>query len=171
MNKFSHSANDGAFFWYSLPRIICTVCAASALGLALERFFFVLNLRGRVAGGFEFWRGRVLFGGVGEQGGGGVDTQKGGGANGGLFRHAAARGGLLECLPTHAKSGGALRGAGVEGGESGKEGGHGALSTNKARGWVIVTRAGAVVQYRLPMCQLVVDGPVIGQLHLPIASA
>ena len=79
MNKFSHSANDGAFFWYSLPRIICTMCTTSALGLALERFFFVLNLRGRVAGGFEFWRGRVLFGGVGEQGGG---------ANGGLFRAA-----------------------------------------------------------------------------------
>lgn len=171
MNNFFHRAHGIAFFYGFIQRIICTVCAASALGLALERFFFVLNLRGRVAGGFEFWRGRVLFGGVGEHGGGWVDTQKGGGANGGLFRQAAARGGLLECLPTHAKSGGALRGAGVEGGESGKEGGHGALYTNKARGRVIVTRAGVSVQYRLPLCQFVVDGSKIGQLHLPIAAA
>ena len=171
MNNFLHRAHGIAFFYAFIPRIICTVCAASALGLALERFFFVLNLRGRVAGGFEFWRGRVLSGGVGEQGGGGVDTQKGGGANGGLFRQAAARGGLLECLPTHAKSGGALRGAGVEGGESGKEGGHGSNLINQARGQVVVKRGGAVVQYRLPLCQRVVDGPVIGQLHLPIAAA
>lgn len=171
MNNFFHRANSSTFFLRTLPRIICTVCAASALGLALERFFFVLNLRGRVAGGFEFWRGRVLSGGVGEQGGGGVDTQKGGGANGGLFRQAAARGGLLECLPTNAKSGGGACGGGVEGGKGGKEGGHGSNLINQARGRVVVTRAGAVVQYRFPLCQRVVDGPVIGQLHLPIASA
>jgi hypothetical protein len=36
---------------------------------------------------------------------------------------------------------------------------------------VVVTRAGAFVQLRLSLCQLVVDGPRNGQLHLPIASA
>ena len=171
MNNFFHRANSSTFFLRTLPRIICTVCAASALGLALERFFFVLNLRGRVAGGFEFWRGRVLFGGVGEQRGGWVNVKQGGGAKRGAFGKAAAGLGLAECLAAHAKRSGGAGCGGVEGGKSGKEGGHGALSVNKARGRVIVTRAGVSVQYRLPLCQFVVDGSKIGQLHLPIAAA
>ena len=171
MNYFFHRANSSAFFLRTLPRMICSRCVISALGLAFERFFFVLNLRGRVAGGFEFWRGRVLSGGVGEQGGGWVNAQQGGGAKRGAFGQAAAGLGLAECLPAHAKRSGGAGCGGVEGGKSGKEGGHGALSVNQARGRVIVTRAGAVVQYRLPLCQRVVDGPVLGQLHLHIAAA
>lgn len=171
MNKFFHSCASVAFFWASLLRIICSRFVISAMGLALERFFFVLNLRGGVAGGFEFWRGNVFTCGVSEQRGGWVDTQKGGGANGGLFGQAAALGGLAVRLPAHAQRGGGACGGGVEGGKGGKEGGHGSFLINQARGRVVVTRAGAVVQYRLPLCKRVVDGPVIGQLHLPIVAA
>lgn len=171
MNNFFHRANSSTFFLRTLPRIICSRCVISALGLAFERFFFVLNLQGRVAGGYEFWRGRVLSGGVGEQSGGWVNAQQGGGAKRGAFGKAAAGLGLAECLPAHAKRSGGAGCCGVEGGKSGKEGGHGALSVNKARGRVIVTRAGVSVQYRLPLCQFVVDGSKIGQLHLPIAAA
>ena len=171
MNNFSHGANNAAFFLRTLPRIICSVYAVSAMGFALERFFFVLNLRGRVRGGFEFWRGRVLSGGVGEKRGGWVNAQQGGGAKRGAFRKAAAGLGLAECLPAHAKRSGGAGCCGVEGGKGGKEGGHGSILINQARGQVVVKRGGAVVQYRLPLCQRVVDGPVIGQLHLPIAAA
>ena len=171
MNSFLHRAQCIAFFCASVPRIICSRLRFSALGLALERFFFVLNLGGRVRGGFEFWRGNVFARGVSEQGGGGIYAQQGGGAKRGAFGEAAAGGGLLECLPANAKSGGALRGAGVKGSKGGKEGGHGSNLINQARGRVVVTRAGAVVQYRLPLCQRVVDGPVIGQLVFPIAAA
>lgn len=88
--------------------------AVSAMGLALERFFFVLNLGGRVRGGFEFWRGNIFARGVSEQGSAGIYAKQGG-ADGGAFGQTAAGGGLLECLPANAKSGGALSGAGVEG--------------------------------------------------------
>jgi hypothetical protein len=74
-------------------------------------------------------------------------------------------------LPAHAKRGGGAGCGGVEGGKGGKEGGHGSFLVNRARGRVVVTRAGAFVRLRLPMCQLVVDGPNIGQLHLPIVAA
>lgn len=170
MNSFLHRAQSIAFFYVSVPRIICSRLRFSALGLALERFFFVLNLGGRVRGGFEFWRGNIFARGVNEQGGGWVKAQEGGGAKRGAFGKAAGLR-LAECLPAHAKGGGSACGGGVEGGESGKEGGHGSYLINQARGRVVVTRAGAFVQLRLPMCQLVVDGSKNGKLHLPIAVA
>lgn len=171
MNNFFHRANSSTFFMRTMSRIICSRCVISAMGLALERFFFVLNLGGRFRGGLAFWRGRVLSGGVGQQRGGWVDAQQGGGAKCGAFGQAAAGLGLAECLPAHAKRSGGAGGGGVEGSKSGKDGWHGALSVNKARGRVIVTRGGVAVQYRLTLCQLVVDGSKIGQLHLPIAAA
>ena len=171
MNKFSHSANDGAFFWYSLPRIICIRLRFSAMGLALERFFFVRYLGGAIRGGVAFWRGNIFARGVAEQSGGGIYAQQGGGAKRGAFGKAAAGAGLAVGLPAHAKRGGGACGGGVEGGKGDKEGGHGSNLINQARGRVVVTRAGAVVRYRLPLCQRVVDGPVIGQLHFSIAAA
>lgn len=126
----------------------------------------------RVGGGVEYWRGRVGFGGVEKQGAGWVYAAKFAGKHGLAFREVAALCRLAVGLPAHAKSGGALGGAGIEGGKSGKEGGHGSLSViNKARGRVIVTRAGVAVQYRLPLCQVVVDGPKSGQLRFSIAAA
>lgn len=171
MNNFSHGANNAAFFLRTLLRIICSRLRFSALGLAFERFFFVLNLRGRVAGGFEFWRGRVLVRGVGEQGGGWVNAQQSGGAERGAFGEAAAGACLAVGLPAHAKRGGGAGCGGVEGGKGDKEGGHGSNLINQARGRVVVTRAGVAVQYRLPLCQVVVDGPKSGQLHFSIAAA
>ena len=126
----------------------------------------------RVGGGIEYWRGRVGFGGVEKQGARWVYAAKFAGKHGLTFREAAALCRLAVGLPAHAERGGALGGAGVDGGKGRKEGGHGSLSViNKARGRVVVTRDGVEVQYRLPLCQFVVDGSKSGQLHLPIAAA
>lgn len=171
MNSFLHRAQCIAFFYASVPRIICSRLRFSALGLALERFFFVRYLGCAIRGGVAFWRGNVFARGVNEQGGGWVKAQEGGGAKRGAFGKAAAGLRLAECLPANTKGGGDLCGAGVEGGKGGKERGHGSFLINRARGRVMVTRAGVVVQYQLPLCQLVVDGPVYGQLNLPIAVA
>ncbi len=171
MNSFFQAVQGTRFFLRTLPRIICSRFVISALGLALERFFFVRHLGSAIRGGVAFWRGNVFAGGVGEQGGGWVNAQQSGGAERGAFGKAAAGAGLAECLPAHAKRGGGACGGGVEGGKGGKEGGHGSNLINQARGRVVVTRAGAVVRYRLPLCQRVVDGPVIGQLHFSIAAA
>ena len=171
MNNFFHRANSSTFFLRTLPRIICSRFVISARGIALERFFFVLKMRLVLRGGFEYWRGRVLFGGVGEQRGGWVNVKQGGGAKRGAFGQAAAGLGLAECLSAHAKRSGGAGCGGVDGGKSGKDGGHGSLSVNKARGRVIVTRGGVAVRYRMTLCQVVVYGPKFGQLHLPIAAA
>lgn len=125
----------------------------------------------RVGGGVEYWRGRVGFGGVEKQGAGWVYAAKFAGKHGLTFREAAALCRLAVGLPAHAERGCALGGAGVDGGKGRKEGWHGSLSViNKARGRVVVTRDGVEVQYRLPLCQFVVDGSKSGQLNLPIAA-
>lgn len=139
MNNFSHGANAGAFFWFVKARIICSrYVIGRFFRLQFGRLFCALNLGGRFRGGLGYWRGRV-FGGVGEQGGGGVDTQQGGGAKRGGFGKAAALLGLLEGLAGDAQRGGALGGAGIEGGKGGKEGGHVSLSIRRARRLVVAS--------------------------------
>lgn len=152
-------------------RIICSRLRFSALGLALERFFFVLNLGGRFRGGLVFWRGRVFAGGVHEQRFGWRYAYKYARKHGLGFAEMLTLGRLAVRLPAHAKGGGGAGSGGVEGSKSGKEGGHGSYLINRARGRVVVTRAGAFVKLRLPLCQLVVDGSKNGKLHLPIAVA
>ena len=166
MNNFFHRANSSTFFLRTLPRIICSRCVISALGLAFERFFFVLNLQGRVAGGYEFWRGRVLSGGVGEQSGGWVNAQQGGGAKRGAFGKAAAGLGLAECLPAHAKRSGGAGCGGVEGGKSGKQVGYGVASVSRARRFVVVSPSWSRFSVPTYLRQRVIDG---NGLHAPFS--
>lgn len=124
----------------------------------MSRFFFVLNLRDRVRGGVVYWRGRVFPGGVGEQGLAGVYFEDCGGAKGGGVGEAVALYRLAEGLAGYAKGGGALGGAGVEGGEGGKQGGHFVASVRRARRRVVVSPSWE--RFALPTFrrQRVVDG-------------
>lgn len=167
---------NGVFFGIILAVyfVACRLYIIQSVGIRARRWGRGLLGRVvcRVGGGVEYWRGRVGFGGVEKQGAGWIYAAKFAGKHGLAFREAAALCRLAIGLPAHAKSGGALGGAGIEGGKGRKEGRHVALSVvNQARGRVIVTRARVAVQYRLPLCQFVVDGPKIGQLNLPIAAA
>lgn len=152
MNIFQSSAiMTGAFFVVVALYII----QSRRLGL----FFFA-----RVRGGVEFWRGRV-FGGVVEQGGGGVEVEQGGGAKRGTFGKAAAGSGLAVGLPADAKGGGAGGAAGVAGFEQFKKLGHGAgLPVHRARRRVVVSPSWD--RFAFPAClrQRVVDGAEKGQL-------
>lgn len=121
-------------------------------------FFFA-----RVRGGVEFWRGRV-FGGVVEQGGGGVEVEQGGGADGGAFRKAAAGSGLAVGLSADAKGGGASGAAGVAGFEQFKQLRHGAcLPVHRARRRVVVSPAWDRFEFPACLRQRVVDGAGFGQ--------
>lgn len=167
---------NGVFFGVIIASyfVACRLSIIQSVGIRARRWG--RGLLGwvvcRVGGGVEYWRGRVGFGGVEEQGARWVYAAKFAGKHGLAFREAAALCRLAVGLPAHAKSGGALGCAGIEGGKGRKEGWHLALSViNRARGRVIVTRAGVAVLYRLPLCQVVVGGPKSGQLHFYIAAA
>ena len=121
-------------------------------------------LWGRVLGGVEFWRGRVIGGGVvGKQGFSWVYFKKYCSKHGFGFGEAAALLRLAVGLPGHSKGGGALRGAGVSGREQGKEVLHGQASINKPRNRVLLVGSCGVVQCGAGLCQLVVDKPKEGQ--------
>lgn len=157
-----------AFFCAKQLRIICSAyIIGKCFRPSFSRFFYVLNLRGRVAGGLGYWRGRVFAGGVDDQCAAGVKVENGGGAQGGGVREAAPAAGLLVGLPADAESGGALRGAGVAGGEQLKEGLHGGRPVRRARFRVVVWNGGGIHPVRL--CQRVVDGPEKGQSLISIA--
>ena len=144
-------------------RIICRV---ESFGRALGLFFFVQNLRARVRGGVVYWRGRVLAGGVGEQGLSGVDIEQGGGANGSAVRKAAALCRLAVGLAGHSELGGNLGGAGVEGGKSGKQVGYGVASVSRARRFVVVSPSWSRFSVPTYLRQRVIDG---NGLHAPFS--
>lgn len=126
--------------------------------LFLSRLFCVHVLLGRVRGGVAYWRGNVLPGSVFEQGGGGVNAQQGGGSDSGLFRQTAALFRLAVGLSAHSKGGGALRGAGVNGGKGGKKAGHGLSPLHKARKLVIAGPAWGRYEKPSYLRQRVIDG-------------
>lgn len=114
-------ALSGAFF---LARITAhNLYCLGRVRLLFGRIFYVLNLRGRVAGGLSFWRGNVFAGGVCKQGMAGVNVEQ---------------------------SGGALRGAVVEGGKGGKDGSHFVPRVRRARRLVVA--APGWDRYALPTC-------------------
>lgn len=148
----------GHFFWHVAPRIICSRCAVFVIvRLRLGRIFCALNLRGRVAGGVDFWRGNVFAGGVCKQGLSGVGVEQRGGADSGGVGEAAALCSLAVGLARHPEGGGALRGAVVDGGKGGKDGGHCVPRVNRARRLVVA--APGWERYALPTCsrQRIVD--------------
>jgi len=163
MNIFSHGRNAGPFFCFLQLRIICRL---AIIGRALCSFFFVQNLPSSVRGGVIYWRGRVLAGGVGEQGLAGVDIEQGGGANGGAVREAAALCRLAVGLAGHSERGGNLGGAGVEGGKSGKQGGHGVASVSRARRFVVVSPSWSRFSVPTYLRQRVIDG---NGIHAPFS--
>lgn len=152
MNVLQRAAIMAVFFWSVQRRIICII------GRCYVKF------KCSVQGGVEFWRGRVLGGGVVEQGRAGVEVEQGGGADGGAFRKAAAGSGLTVGLPADAKGGGAGGAAGIAGFEQFKKLGHGAgLSVHRARRRVVVSPSWD--RFAFPAClrQRVVDGAGFGQ--------
>lgn len=166
MNIFSHGRNAGPFFCFLQVRIICIICG----------FFggYVKSTAGRVGcafrGGVVYWRGGVFGRGVDQQGFAGVDIEQGGGANGGTFGKAAAGACLVQRLAANTEGGGALGGAGVACRDAVNKGLHGAgLVVNPARGRVVVSGGSAAVQYRLTLCQFVVDANKQGQSVFSIA--
>lgn len=163
MNIFSHGRNAGAFFCFLQLRIIKRL---AIIGRAFGSFFFVKNLPSSVRGGVIYWRGRVLAGGVGEQGLSGVDIEQGGGANGGAVRKAAALCRLVVGLAGHPERGGNLGGAGVEGGKGGKQGGHVVASVGKARRFVVVSPSWSRFSVPTYLRQRVIDG---NGIHAPFS--
>ena len=161
MNIFSHGWNAGAFFCFLQSRIICS---RVIIGRAFGLFFFVQNLRARARGGVFYWRGRVLAGGVGEQGLAGVDLEQGGGANGCAVGEAAALGRLAVGLAGHSERGGNLGGAGIDALEGGKQGGHGVASVSRARRFVVVSPSWSRFSVPTYLRQRVIDG---NGLHTP----
>ena len=110
----------GYFFWHVAPRIICSRCAVFVIiRLRLGWIFCVKGLRGRVAGGLAYWRGNVFARGICKQNLSGVGVEQRGGADSGGVGQAAALERLAVGLTANPESGGALRGAAVEGGEGG----------------------------------------------------
>lgn len=141
----------GHFFWHVAPRIICSRCAVFVIiRLRLGRIFCALNLRGRVAGGVDFWRGNVFAGGVCKQGMAGVNVEQRGGADSGGVGQAAALERLAVGLTANPEGGGALRGAAVEGGKGGKDGSHFVPRVRRARRLVVA--APGWERYALPTC-------------------
>ena len=163
MNIFSHGRNAGPFFCFLKLRIICS---RVIIGRAFGLFFFVQNLRGRVRGGVVYWRGRVFAGGVKKKGFGWGYAYKYARKHGLGFREAAALGRLAVGLAGHSKRGGNFRGAGVEGSESGKQGGHGVASVGRARRFVVVSPSWSRFSVPTYLRQRVIDG---GGLHAPFS--
>ena len=149
-------ALGGAFF---LARIAAhNLYCLGRVRLFFGRIFYVLNLRGRVAGGLRYWRGNVIAGGVCKQGLAGVNVEQRGGADSGGVGQAAALLRLAVGLATDAESGGGLGRAAVESRKGGKDSGHGVPRVRRARRLVIA--APSWERYALPTYsrQRVVDG-------------
>ena len=113
MQKVCIIGAASAFFKAVVTRIICIIGAS------------YVNFGRRVRGGVDYWRGHVFGGGaVGKKGGGAVNAEQIGATQGGFVAEAVALYRLAVGLAGYSKSGGALRGAGVKGGEGGKNRGH-----------------------------------------------
>lgn len=141
----------GHFFWHVAPRIICSRCAVFVIiRLRLGRIFCALNLRGRVAGGVDFWRGNVFAERVTEQDFCRAGLEQCGGAYRYCIAQAAALLRLAVGLATDAECGGGLGCAAVEGSKGGKDSGHGVPCVRRARRLVIA--APSWERYALPTC-------------------
>lgn len=152
MNMQAVIGGASRFFSAVKSRIICIIGAA------------FVGFAARVRGGVEYWRGRVIGGGVvDKQGFSQVYAKKFARKNGLAFGEAAALFRLAVGLPGHAKGGGALRGDRVLGGKSSEKTFHNRASINKPRGRVLVIGRNAVVQRGGALCQLVVDAPRKGE--------
>lgn len=140
--QISQGRGFSAFFCAVQVRIICIIGAVFG------------GLAGRVRGGVDYWRGRVLVGDVGEQCRARIDFQQGGGAQRGGVGQAAAGFGLLIGLAADSNGGGDAGGAqvGELGGEQFKKGHSGYLPHHRARR-----------RLARPMCQRVVDAAEKGE--------
>lgn len=151
--QISQGRGFSAFFCAVQVRIICIIRAVFG------------GVVGRVRGGVIYWRGRVLAGGVGQQGLSGVDFQQGGGAQCGAVGQAAAGGGLLIGLAADSKARGDGSGAvvGELGGEQFKKVHSGYIPHHRARRRVIVSPAWHRFEFPTALRQRVVDGAGKGQ--------
>lgn len=151
MNMLAVIGAVGAFLYGFRVRIICII---------RPRY---VQFRRHFRGGCAYWQGRVLGGGVRQQGGAGVDVEKGGGAERGAVREPAPGVGLVVGMPGHSeRSGAAGRGA-VTGFQKREKVLHGGRPVHRARRRVIVSPAWRRFDIPTAIRQRVVDGAENGQ--------
>lgn len=142
----------GAFFNAIGKRIICII------GICFG------GVVGRFRGGVAYWRGNVSGGwGVGQQRGGGFNSEYRGASQGVLFAESSALLGLAVGLPGNAEAGGGVAVDWKAAGEGVKQTFHNHASINKPRNRVLLVGSCGVVQCGAGLCQLVVDRPKEGQ--------
>lgn len=147
MNMLAVIGAACAFLYAFRLRIICIIGAR------------YVNFGRRVRGGVDYWRGHVFGGGaVGKKGGGAVNAEQVGAAQGGFVAEAVALYRLAVGLAGNAEQGGGVGVGGVVLANQGNQAGHGAMPPVKARLRVVVSPAWG--RFDRPTClrQRVVDG-------------
>ena len=119
---------------------------------------------GQVRGGVDYWRGNVSGGwGVGQQRGGGFNSEYRGASHGVLFAEPSALLGLAVGLPGNAEAGGGVAVDWKAAGDGVKQIFHNHASVSRPRRRVLLIGSCGVVQCGAGLCQLVVDRTKEGQ--------